>query len=61
MRRSLRTVLLTVAWLCAAAMMLSGCAGHSGSWPGPGAPRNGAGVLVDPVYGTSLPGGPPEF
>lgn len=44
-----------------AALALSACGGAQGTAPGPGAPRNGYGLLVDPRYGTPLPGGPPEF
>jgi len=36
-------------------LVLAGCAQSTPAW-GPNSPRNGAGQLVDPVYGTPLPG-----
>jgi hypothetical protein len=36
-------------------LVLAGCAQSAPAW-GPNSQRNGAGQLVDPIYGTSLPG-----
>ena len=43
--------------MMAMALLLAGCAEASTAGR-PGAPLNGAGQPVDPVYGTSVPGTP---
>lgn len=44
--------------VCAAALLLGGCAAAQGPLWGPNSPRNGADQPVDPVYGTPIPGYP---
>lgn len=51
---------LTVAILLSTTVLLSDC-NDAHPLYGPDSPRNGAGLPVNPVYGTSLPGSPGGF
>jgi hypothetical protein len=49
---------LVAAGIAAVIILLAACRDTQPVYD-PGAPRNGAGQLVHPIYGTPLPGGPP--
>ena len=50
----------TLGVIAAVGLTLLGCSAVPAG-PGPGWPRNGDGVPVDPTYGTPLPGRPPVY
>lgn len=54
------TMARAAAFAGALALLVGGCAGPSGA-PPEKIWRNGAGVPVDPRYGTPLPGSQPEY
>jgi hypothetical protein len=45
-----------LAMLGAIALVLAGCISAPGTYPDPNGPRNGMGLLVDPLTGVVLPG-----